>query len=300
MNPSVLPIGWNSTRISVGILLVAASFLKANYLITTPVPLGNWLLGSPWLSLCLIEVELFVGLLLLSGKSPSKTKRVSVVLFSGFALVSIVQALRKTDDCGCLGHVAIAPWQMVILDVAALGALVLCSPPSCKPPLSRFLEVVIPTMFGFGAFLAFQINWLTPLHFDEGANSEGHGSTFFLEPEQWVGREFPLFKHIEKAKELQKGEWLIVLFRPECELCHKTIAKLALSKMQKIALVEISPNEQFHSFPESDPARFAFHGRLDSFHDWFIRAPAILFLTDGVVQRVASSERAFELAVNLQ
>lgn len=112
---------------SLGLLLLVAAGLKAYGLAVDPVsPLG--LFSAGWFQVGLIELEVLLGLWLLSGVQPLAAWLVASALFGCFAVFSLYQGLVGQTSCGCFGQLSVSPWHALGLDVLALVALALGRP----------------------------------------------------------------------------------------------------------------------------------------------------------------------------
>jgi hypothetical protein len=68
--------------------------------------------------------------------------------------------------------------------------------------------------------------------------------TVLLEPEKWIGKEFPLLSFIEPTEEqdkLKNGEWTIVLYHHDCPKCQEVINEFIEKKTENLACVEVPP-----------------------------------------------------------
>jgi hypothetical protein len=83
------------------------------------------LLASPRLLVATIEVEIVLGLWLLSGWSMRAAWGMALAFFGILAGASLYMALLGQRSCGCFGPVAVSPWWTFALDVGAVGALAL-------------------------------------------------------------------------------------------------------------------------------------------------------------------------------
>ncbi len=110
-----------------GLLLVAAA-LKVHGLALDPFAEGS-VLASARLQVATIEIEVLLGLWLLTGWSPRWAWVAALSLFSLFACVSLYLALAGQPSCSCFGRLAVSPWVSLGVDVAAVAALLIWRPP---------------------------------------------------------------------------------------------------------------------------------------------------------------------------
>lgn len=121
INKPIWPV---AARIFVGLVLVAASIFKISgsiplwFSAAVPFAPNFWVLA--------VLVELLLGLILISGIGWGRSVLViSLALFSTMAAIAIVLTLRGESSCGCLGRVPLRPWVAAILDVSAIGLLLI-------------------------------------------------------------------------------------------------------------------------------------------------------------------------------
>jgi hypothetical protein len=114
-------------RILLGAFLLVTAGLKVHGLATDPLAADS-AVGSPRLLIATIEVEIVLGLWLLSGWSASASWASALVFFGILAGTSLYLALVGQRSCGCFGRVTLNPWWTFALDVAAVGVLALCRP----------------------------------------------------------------------------------------------------------------------------------------------------------------------------
>jgi len=119
--------GYDVVRIVLGLVLLTAAALKGHQLATEPVA-GTGLLTSRWFLIGVVEFEFFFGLWLLAGPYPKWTWAAAFCCFALFAGVSLWKGLSGEACCGCFGRVPVNPWYTLILDLAAVGALLCWRP----------------------------------------------------------------------------------------------------------------------------------------------------------------------------
>lgn len=116
-----------AVRLAVGLFLLAAAGLKAHGIATDPASQDSLLL-SPRLLIATIEVEIVLGLWLLSEWAIRGAWLVCIGFFTILAAVSLKLALEGQPSCGCFGRITVSPWWTFALDVALIGVLVACRP----------------------------------------------------------------------------------------------------------------------------------------------------------------------------
>jgi methylamine utilization protein MauE len=121
--------GWNTVRVTLGVLLLGAAIFKAHAFWTdTAQPLP--LFSSSRIQVAVIEVEGLLGIWLVSG-TYHRAARFSALVFFGFlASVSLYMGVSGESSCGCLGRVKLNPWIMFVVDLGAVTALALSHVPT--------------------------------------------------------------------------------------------------------------------------------------------------------------------------
>jgi hypothetical protein len=254
-------------------------------------PVGNAAAISIWLDVLAIAAELSLSVWIVSGIYASAARRVALMSFGVFAVVSLDKALSGDLSCGCFGRATISPWLTLLFDFAALATL--AALPAARPqgPVSPSPGVV--SWSGIAArvlalacvgFLAVVIDsvWLAP------------DPVEVLEPQTWIGLKFPLLDRIDIGPEIAKGRWTVVLIRHDCSECQQAIAQfqriaseLAVGPTAaRIALIDVErrPGGSVISAPD------CYVGRVDDKRELFVETPLALSLQDGIVQRVGGAE----------
>ena len=307
--PRLTVSAYGYVRTILAIILTLAGVLKGYQLATTPT-LDHGLLSSRWFFLAVIEFELFASCWLLSNLAPTVTRRVAIVGFSVFASVSLYKALTGAESCGCFGRISVNPWLTLGFDLLAVTALILARPqmrPSQvvqnntlhrhKMTVDRSFERLALVIFAWsliGGPLGLSAASFRPATLSSGGSLLGNDRFVVLEPEKWVGKAFPLVRHIDIGAELARGDWTLLFYHHDCPKCQEALheygiraAKLRAARATaRVALIEVPP---FGELPieESTHCR---HGRLDGLHEWFVSAPAEVLISDGVVLPLQSPE----------
>jgi len=110
-----------------GIFLLTTAALKAHGLTIDPLAQDSFL-SSPRLLVATIEIEIIVGLWLLSGWWPRVAWLITLTFFAVLAGVSLYLALARQTSCGCFGEIPVNPWLTFALDLTIIGALLLARP----------------------------------------------------------------------------------------------------------------------------------------------------------------------------
>jgi hypothetical protein len=140
------------SRALAGLLLLAA-FLKANGLGFETVA-SRGIFSGPEFQIALVEVEIVLGIWLLSGKNPAGAWIASLLIFTGFAGASFYLGWIGQASCGCFGRVTVNPWITFALDLIAIGALAV-GPPILQIDKRALAKAAVPAAFLFVGVVAF-------------------------------------------------------------------------------------------------------------------------------------------------
>jgi hypothetical protein len=163
---------------AIGIILVAASLLKANQWITDPMAESD-LPPVLVVRLAAFFFELGLGFWLISGLRPRTAWTVATVTFTTFLAFTIRDALEGKTSCACLGNLPTRPWAMAAFDMTAIVCLVGLFPkelPICRPVshcvVILFFLICIPTTV---LMLRVELTHLvvSPSHLDIGTTMAG-------------------------------------------------------------------------------------------------------------------------------
>lgn len=141
-------------RVVLGLLLLTAAALKSHGLALDPLAEDSFL-SSPRLQIATIQVEVLLGLWLLSGWMRRVAWVVAIGFFGVMALVSFSLVTEGQESCGCFGRLTVNPWVTLALDVTCVAALAVWRPvrtPETRP--AAWLRGVLQTGFGAVAIMA--------------------------------------------------------------------------------------------------------------------------------------------------
>jgi hypothetical protein len=125
--PHFTNVVFHVVRVVVGLFLLLAAGLKAHGLALDPVDPDSFF-ASPRLILATVEIELLLGLWLLSGWSRRAAWVAELGFFIILTCISLYSALIGQQSCGCFGRVPMNPWFMVVLDLGCVIALAFFRP----------------------------------------------------------------------------------------------------------------------------------------------------------------------------
>ena len=88
------------------------------------------ILLTPRLLVAVIELEILLGLWLLSGLAKRAAWAAALVFFAAGTAANLYLAVEGQRSCGCFGRVEVNPWVTLGLDLTAILTLLLCRPPA--------------------------------------------------------------------------------------------------------------------------------------------------------------------------
>lgn len=124
---------YGALRIALAVLLLCAAALKGHRLANDTVSGASFWTARPF-QIGLVLFELSFSLWLLVGLWPRWTRLALIGVFVIFFEVSLYQAMVGQPTCGCLGNIELSPWWMVLLDGAAVAALIVLPRPTSNEP----------------------------------------------------------------------------------------------------------------------------------------------------------------------
>jgi len=280
----------------VAILLLAAG-LKAHQLATSPLPpvVQNSvftplleLLNDRNFQMLVVVGEILFALVLIAGLWLHWTWLLSLLGFSVFTLVSSMKGLSGETSCGCFGTVTVNPWITMVFDFVIVACLLIFRERFTWsfPPLDRkkVLAVLVAWFVLAGSALFFMLSLTQQPHATLGTEFTGPDGRvmILLEPETWIGREFPLiarFVEPEGSEILLEGAWQVLLVQPDCSECHLKLAELEsrTQRPENVAIVVI-PSRVDREIQQTSFPTFV----LDRRNGWFVETPVVVKLVDGI------------------
>lgn len=288
--------------LAVGLVLLAAAALKGHQLATAPrVP--STVLTSQCLMLAVVALELLLGLWMVSGSWARQARSVALVCFTAFLAMSLYRASVGESSCGCFGKVPVSPWVSAGIDLLAVMALALWRPgvrrqDQSAPGWLRITGVAVAGL-AVGVLAGVAARLPEPARLAEDGGVLGDGRRVALEPEQWVGKRFPLLRHIDVAAELSRGHWLVVLYRRDCRICAEEIPRYeqlvrnpeGAVDTPRVALIEV-PHPDTPGQDTSVGLSPCLRGCLSRDWEWIVKTPTVLWVTGGRVSRLEGTRGA--------
>jgi hypothetical protein len=140
-----LSVRFDSLRRVLAVILLSAAVLKSFQHESANT------LGPTWLLVFTVEVELFMGIWLLSGLFPARAWIACAACFVVFECTSLHHAFDRIPSCGCFGDFQVSPWVSAAIDLCAILALAACAPSSIHVTRAecerRWWRVALPLAF---------------------------------------------------------------------------------------------------------------------------------------------------------
>ena len=231
---------------------------------------------------------------------PRLARPVGIAMLAAFLPVLIGDVAMGASSCGCFGAVQVPPVVTMVMDVGFLLGLWLLGKgvESLKPaPVLATRNVIAAGLWGL-ASCAMAFGMTTGGAPVEGAASEPATAAAAL-PAQgyylpdyggWIGSrwsELPVAGWILGAPpDLATGQRLLLFYRKDCEHCHELMEAYFVGELAvpttAVAVPERGgfPTEGVKPFP-CDQCSLA---ELPAGVDWFLKAPVLVRLEDGIVR----------------
>jgi hypothetical protein len=203
----------------------------------------------------------------------------SVLLFSFFAIVSSAKAISGEESCGCFGSVGIHPWYTFAFDIISVASL-LVSWPLRSHVRVRFGVAMLLLSFAVGILLV-------------GITNQARREVSMSDPYRWTGRRWPVLPFIKDRSQLNRGAWLVLLYRGNCKECLAVIDEIverdrSLMGSLRLALVNVSDAVLPTELREAASLRGLLTEVLPALPS--VKTPTILILSDGIVESVGVLE----------
>lgn len=257
----------------------------------------------PWLLAAVVAVEVLAagGLLFLSRQRPTLVRRAAISLFALLAAFAL-HAVVRGQPCQCFGTDAIPPAATLVFDLMAVALLAILPLP---PTAGRWSW---PTNVALGATVALAIGLATrsfltaPTTLSASSPLPKNAQAVALQPESWIGQRLPIADYVELGSDLNEGEWLLVLYRPDCAHCLRIVPPLrdqflaaSDAAPRRLALVDLSAgqaagalsDQTTETAPGQATPRVVF-GRLQPGRRWIATPPIGILLDKGVVTQLLS------------
>ena len=159
----------------------------------------------------------------------------------------------------------------------------------------RVSRILVVWLF-LGVPAALVLGTCCPAALSDTGSIVGDGKVVVLEPQKWIGKQFPLIGYIDIGHQLEEGSWTVLLFHHDCPKCQEALSYLrqlaresVLREPLRLALAELPPYDPAVRDASSDDVPYV-GGKLNDSKNWFVEAPLILSLRNGKVVGVMRYE----------
>jgi len=261
---------------------------------------------------------------------PALSRRIAIPMLSLFVLILLTVVARGEASCGCFGSKGPPPWAVLVGDAILLGLCLWMKPVVTRgsvggcialaamgtavafgvPPKSTIATTPVapPAPARSSTPIAPETPAAPPTTMQPQAGASASSMLAWpsapaaLQPyylpqfEQWVGkrlRDQPVAALISGPipSDLEKGRWIVMFFREDCEHCHAVLDRHFSPKVPlPTLLVSVPDADPAASLP--NPCSECQLRTLPKGPDWVIGTPVLLSLQDGVVKGVLSGTEA--------
>ena len=258
-------------------LLILAAVLKAHQLATSPYA-KNLFFESRSLTAILLVAEVMLGFWLLSNWRSSTARIAAICAFACFSVATASKAAAGDASCGCFGVFEVPPIITLIVDVVVLGTLSFWRPSVGRAQLGRGALV--------GAAITIVLLLVPVFNFSTSSLSDvgqivGDSNLIVIDSEEWVGKQLPLATFIDGDNGYMRGDWEMILYHEDCPVCQRFIGAATENEnnLTRQVFIEIPP---YKSPPRNNRDNLIWC-KLSDTHEWFVAAPDVADLRDGVV-----------------
>jgi hypothetical protein len=275
-------------QLTVASLLFAAGLLKLDEVADR---LHDTLLGpdSVWPRYALGQLEIFLGIWIISGTRYSLACKTVSLTFFAFATASAYNLVAGNHFCACFGRIPLSPGRSLLLDLAVLAGLLPSWRPQASVPQDGRIRTALLHLCSLALVLA------TALSSTVGSAWASFDSRprVLSPPDQWVGGPLPVMDSIDIERPLRHGDWVLFFYHPDCPKCqhaqemaeHLAVSPQGRSQPPRVALLDVRPDSG-----QSMAVRSAvILGRLAPDCPTEIATPLIVRLIDGDVVGVSTT-----------
>lgn len=283
-----------------GVILLAASCLKAYSLAVQLPSSGESLVNSFWLQTVLIECEAACAIWLLLNVGQVYALTTALFAFALFSCVSLFQAVTGMTSCGCFGPVPTPPWIIFMFDITLVVLLSLYLGKRRKqsaPPAASLNAVRLRLACGAILMALIGTGLATTA---AGAYSSDLGilgkvvssdNVIRLTTDKWQGQSFPLIDYVDRGSLLRSGQWEVMLYRQGCPHCEEALTNLITSshsdlqnakEPMQFMVIRIPPVN--HSQLLAGPQIVL--STLSDEYEWLVKTPLSFSLDSGIVVQV--------------
>ncbi|MDR2644237.1 MAG: hypothetical protein LBC74_15765 [Planctomycetaceae bacterium] len=121
-----------------------------------------------------------------------------------------------------------------------------------------------------------------------------------MEPNNWIGKRFPLLEYIEfdnnnfNQEDLKTGEWTVLLYHHDCLKFQEILEKLENhpnnENLEKLVILEV-PGKEVYQKHINTKQNHVKNGSLQRDREWFVQTPVWIKLKNEFVVSVHANEK---------
>lgn len=241
-------------------------------------------------SLALIQLELLFAFIIL-GSLNRWGSRLALIFFGLGFLFNLSQILMGKTNCGCFGALQTSPWLTASLDLCLFALFWVFGfnkdaefTSQVKKPVFRQASicfVLVSCIFSFSFFLkrSHELNQVYDIRkrVNENAN-------------------FDLAGLSSLRGELERGTWVVILYRngcPHCKHIPEDAENLANQNRVKsidegVAILEVPKWTETKVEPPLHTSGLVHWGMLSNEIRWLVKTPLVIEVEDGIVKQVSN------------
>jgi hypothetical protein len=236
---------------------------------------------------------------------PGLARPVGIAMLAAFVPILVADVLMGASSCGCFGAVQVHPAVSMTVDLAFLFGLwwwgrgVPRLETTDVQPTRRVVAAGLWTLASFAVAFGLASPGATAATASSGASMALPAEGYYMPKyDAWMGRpwsEIPLAAWIRGApEELDAGTHYILFYRKDCEHCHELMEAYFSGPLTWPTTAVAVPERG--GFPTTGVQPFVCDecstAELPAGIDWFIATPALIRLSNGVVDCAAEVSAA--------
>jgi hypothetical protein len=237
----------------------------------------------------LVSLEISIAFWLVSELNKVWIRRIALVLFAVFAVVSLAKWIMGEADCGCFGIVQTPPWASLIVNLVCLLLLGIWrvdadAQPKPEQPADSWQFALCVGLSLLAVVWTAGLTSAARLDDDPSA----FGRRVFLDPQDWIDQPLPILHQVYDGRSMEQGEWTLLFYRDDCPKCHDLIDELKNGQFKpadniQIALIKVPPAN-----PQKSVKKFGnwVWTSMNQQVDWLMGAPTVIRMVDGKVHQV--------------
>ncbi len=279
----------------VGVVLATAAAGKLGALVREPVAAWAFVLGPVgYIALCAWEGFLGTQLVLHPTRYAVAAAVATFGLFVGY---HIWVRAGGGAACGCFGILEVSDDWALAVAVLSLGAS--CAAWIGLSPHASYRQQRLYWPLAIGAGIGCALLLAASVVVAQQGATDGirvGKRIIWVEPQQWLGRPFPLRRFVTSWR-LEEKDYVAAVIREGCSRCDQFLEHLnSLRWSGSPRLVVLVADAR-----DSSPGRIDLPGpvyvwNLDSRWQWSIPTPSVVLIRDGLVVKVGDENLLLQLA----